>query len=696
MHDATFPAGIENQRRHTDALAVRGMLHRPVRPEVAARQVVWSPVLDVQKKNTPPRCVVLVVSTTHAVTVHAPSARDTCSEWHEVCDLSRLERDALEREEEVEDANAGEKIVVAAPAPRVPRETSAHVASLLRAAAAPSALPAPPATPAAAATARRSLPAAPPPREPSPSPPNALAEGTRAEVDRGNGEWLPATVEGVFGLDAGVFRVKVRYDVAPAKGAEAEWLLFEDRPRLIVRHGRDAQLASHFEFPPATAGAVGNVAGKKYRLRRGAGPEPRAGAAGAGDPKPELEDARPIATPAPAPKDRDSDDDDEDETLMDVALAAAAAPDPAKPAAKRAKGAHAPFAKLKDEYADVSETARAAARAAVEKAVEAAEKAGGKLELEDAAATATKAVFEKAPADEKALACVADVATDKESKRARNDALVALSFRARDAFLEARAVLGIDAVYAKGKHFDEKDKKCLEATIGTAVELVAEGMKRARARGSMDRKAFATQAKKAARESPEVDEPTGANAAAAAPPPPAARASRARRRRPSSSSTATATTTTRRSRTSRVTRTSCVRRVPPPWDGPPEAAPAERAARSTRPRRAAPSASPRSLRRGPRRPTRRVPVPARRSSPWAPSRGTWCCGRRVPRSEKKKTRPRSGSKRAASARRASPTPGSRRWRFWTTAPEDWWSALPTGRSPRGASPKTSPSAGAPA
>ena len=527
VHDATFPAGIENQRRHTDALAVRGMLHRPVRPEVAARQVVWSPVLDVQKKNTPPRCVVLVVSTTHAVTVHAPSARDTCSEWHEVCDLSRLERDALEREEEVEDANAGEKIVVAAPAPRVPRETSAHVASLLRAAAAPSALPAPPATPAAAATARRSLPAAPLPREPSPSPPNALAEGTRAEVDRGNGEWLPATVEGVFGLDAGVFRVKVRYDVAPAKGAEAEWLLFEDRPRLIVRHGRDAQLASHFEFPPATAGAVGNVAGKKYRLRRGAGPEPRAGAAGAGDPKPELEDARPIATPAPAPKDRDSDDDDEDETLMDVALAAAAAPDPAKPAAKRAKGAHAPFAKLKDEYADVSETARAAARAAVEKAVEAAEKAGGKLELEDAAATATKAVFEKAPADEKALACVADNATDKESKRARNDALVALSFRARDAFLEARAVLGIDAVYAKGKHFDEKDKKCLEATIGTAAELVAEGMKRARARGSMDRKAFATQAKKAARESPEVDEPTGANAAAAAPPPPAARASRA-------------------------------------------------------------------------------------------------------------------------------------------------------------------------
>ena len=522
VDDAAFPAGIENQRRHTDALAVRGMLHRPVRPEVAARQVVWSPVLDVQKKNTPPRCVVLVVSTTHAVTVHAPSARDTCSEWHEVCDLSRLEREALEREEEVEDANAGE--VVAAPAPRAPRETSAHVASLLRAAAAPPALPAPPATPAAAATEpRRSLPAAPPTREPSPPPPNALAEGARAEVDRGDGEWLPATVEGVFGLDTGVFRVKVRYDVAPAKGAEAEWLLFEDRPRLIVRHGRDAQLASHFEFPPATAGAVGKVRGKKYRLRRGAGPEPRAGAAGAGDPKPELEAARPFAAPAPAPKDRDSDDDDENETLMDVALAAAAAPDPAKPAAKRAKSA----AKLKDEYAEVSETARAAARAALEKAVEAAEKTGGKLDVEDAAATATKAVFEKAPADDKALACVADAATDKESKRARNDALVALSFRARDAFLEARAVLGVDAVYAKGKHFDEKDKKCLEATIGTAAELVAEAMKRARAKGAMDRKAFATQAKKAAREAPEVDEPTGANAAAAAPPPPAARASRA-------------------------------------------------------------------------------------------------------------------------------------------------------------------------
>ena len=36
VDDAAFPAGIENQRRHTDALAVRGMLHRPVRPEVAA------------------------------------------------------------------------------------------------------------------------------------------------------------------------------------------------------------------------------------------------------------------------------------------------------------------------------------------------------------------------------------------------------------------------------------------------------------------------------------------------------------------------------------------------------------------------------------------------------------------------------------------------------------------------------------
>jgi hypothetical protein len=128
-----------------------------------------------------------------------------------------------------------------------------------------------------------------------------------------------------------------------------------------------------------------------------------------------LADARPFAAPAPAPKDRDSDDDDENETLMDVALAAAAAPDPAKPAAKRAKSA----AKLKDEYADVSETARAAARAALEKAVEAAEKTGGKLDVEDAAATATKAVFEKAPADDKALACVADAATDKESKRAR-------------------------------------------------------------------------------------------------------------------------------------------------------------------------------------------------------------------------------------------------------------------------------------
>ena len=104
--DAAFPAGIENQRRHTDALAMRGMLHRPARPEVAARQVAWSPVLDVKEKNTPPRSVLLVVSTTHAVTVHAPSARDTGSEWPEVCDLSQLERMAREREDEAEDATA--------------------------------------------------------------------------------------------------------------------------------------------------------------------------------------------------------------------------------------------------------------------------------------------------------------------------------------------------------------------------------------------------------------------------------------------------------------------------------------------------------------------------------------------------------------------------------------------------------------
>ena len=51
VQDAAFPADIENQRRHTDALAVRGMLHRPARPEVAARQVAWSPVWDVKEKN---------------------------------------------------------------------------------------------------------------------------------------------------------------------------------------------------------------------------------------------------------------------------------------------------------------------------------------------------------------------------------------------------------------------------------------------------------------------------------------------------------------------------------------------------------------------------------------------------------------------------------------------------------------------
>ena len=528
--DAAFPAGIENQRRHTDALAMRGMLHRPARPEVAARQVAWSPVLDVKEKNTPPRSVLLVVSTTHAVTVHAPSARDTGSEWPEVCDLSQLERMAREREDEAEDATATAAGADTAPAPRAPRETSAHVASILCAAAALPALPAPPATPAAAATARCSLPAPAPAREPSPPPPNALEKGARAEVDRGDGEWLPATAEEVLGREFGPFRVKVRYVVPPAKDADEEWLVFAERPELVVwRTGsdemrRDERFASHFKFPPANAAAVGNVPGKNYRLRSAAlGPEPRAGAAGAGDPKPELADARPFAMHA------DSASDDDTPIAMLAAAAAAAPPDPPKPAAKRARTA-APAKvgeKLKEAYTEqLSAEARGAARAAVEKA-----RAGGSLAPADAAATATKAVFEKASADEKMLACVATTDNASEVKRARNDALVALSHRARDAFLEARAGVGSKAVYAKGKHImaGTPDGKCLDATIATAKELIEQAMKKANVKGAMDLKAFAKEAKKFSRLA--VGEPTtsaaGAGAAAAAPPPRAARRSAA-------------------------------------------------------------------------------------------------------------------------------------------------------------------------
>jgi hypothetical protein len=144
---------------------------------------------------------------------------------------------------------------------------------------------------------------------------------------------------------------------------------------------------------------------------------------------------------------------------------------------------------------------------------------------------ATKAVFEKASADEKMLACVATTDNASEVKRARNDALVALSHRARDAFLEARAGVGSKAVYAKGKHImaGTPDGKCLDATIATAKELIERAMKKANVKGSMDLKAFAKEAKKFSRLA--VGEPTtsaaGAGGGAAAPPPRAARRSAA-------------------------------------------------------------------------------------------------------------------------------------------------------------------------
>ena len=308
--------------------------------------------------------------------------------------------------------------------------------------------------------------------------------------------------------------------------------MFAERPELVVwRTGsdemrRDERFASHFKFPPANAAAVGNVPGKNYRLRSAAlGPEPRAGAAGAGDPKPELADARPFAMHA------DSASDDDTPIAMLAAAAAAAPPDPPKPAAKRARAPPPPAKvgeKLKEAYTEqLSAEARGAARAAVEKA-----RAGGSLAPADAAATATKAVFEKASADEKMLACVATIDNASEVKRARNDALVALSHRARDAFLEARAGVGSKAVYAKGKHImaGTPDGKCLDATIATAKELIEQAMKKANVKGAMDLKAFAKEAKKFSRLA--VGEPTtssaaGAGAAAAAPPPRAARRSAA-------------------------------------------------------------------------------------------------------------------------------------------------------------------------
>ena len=134
------------------------------------------------------------------------------------------------------------------------------------------------------------------------------------------------------------------------------------------------------------------------------------GAAGAGDPKPELADARPFAMHA------DSASDDDTPIAMLAAADRQGPLDPPEPAAKRARTA-APAKvgeKLKEAYTEqLSAEARGAARAAVEKA-----RAGGSLAPADAAATATKAVFEKASADEKMLACVATIDNASEVKRA--------------------------------------------------------------------------------------------------------------------------------------------------------------------------------------------------------------------------------------------------------------------------------------
>ena len=348
-------------------------------------------------------------------------------------------------------------------------------------------------------------------------------------MDRGDGEWLPATAEEVLGREFGPFRVKVRYVVPPAKDADEEWLVFAERPELVVwRTGsdemrRDERFASH----PIPAGerrggrkrsrkklpaALGCARARAARGRGGRGrPETRVGG----------RTSRRVHA--------DSASDDDTPIAMLAAAAAAPPPDPPKPAAKRARTA-APAKvgeKLKEAYTEqLSAEARGAARAAVEKA-----RAGGSLAPADAAATATKAVFEKASADEKMLACVATIDNASEIKRARNDALVALSHRARDAFLEARAGVGSKAVYAKGKHImaGTPDGKCLDATIATAKELIEQAMKKANVKGAMDLKAFAKEAKKFSRLA--VGEPTtsaaGAGAAAAAPPPRAARRSAA-------------------------------------------------------------------------------------------------------------------------------------------------------------------------
>jgi hypothetical protein len=143
---SVFPACIVGNARTPGAIHCRPLLRRGSRPEVTARCVAWSPVFDEpnNKHTRPPRCALVVVSTSHAVSVHAQSTLGTTSEWLEVCDLAKLEREALETETENESApNAFAK--GPAPAPRAPVDLSNAVVSVLtRASAAARPAPAPP------------------------------------------------------------------------------------------------------------------------------------------------------------------------------------------------------------------------------------------------------------------------------------------------------------------------------------------------------------------------------------------------------------------------------------------------------------------------------------------------------------------------------------------------------------------------
>ena len=499
---SVFPACIVGNARTPGAIHCRPLLRRGSRPEVTARCVAWSPVFDEpnNKHTRPPRCALVVVSTSHAVSVHAQSTLGTTSEWLEVCDLAKLEREALETETENESApNAFAK--GPAPAPRAPVDLSNAVVSVLtRASAAARPAPALPPTPATAARApiRRQLPApTPTPKPQKPPPSNALAPGVRAKTRRGSttGSWRPGTV--TFVISEYVFRVKVRYDDDDEfdnndnndkNELKETWLAWDEAPPVFVELGENgdplafaATCSSAFEFPPSTsssghwlclgsprpANTTGEAVAKtsSYAVHDQTCKTDKNGFVPA---KPETEEALVRLGSV-----SDADLDDAPTATKKKTLA------PAKAKAKKPPVAKIPPVDLAAPLAadglaktgtyENAIAACAAARVAVAnkqtvlRFVETTAPSGT-LGLDAAVALATDAVFATAPPSLELVTQAFDVL----AKKTQNFAISKLALRVADAFMAARYGLGIDTTYAKGKHVVGDDKACLSKTFESA------------------------------------------------------------------------------------------------------------------------------------------------------------------------------------------------------------------------------------